>query len=305
MKIIVTGGAGFIASHVVDAYVTAGHQVFIIDDLSRGSRKNINPKAKFFKANICDAAAMKRIFRSVKPQIVNHHAAFISVAESVNKPEKTFEINVMGTLNVLLAFAEVQQRNKKFIFASTGGAIYGNPKKLPADEHTPPNPLSPYALSKELAEKTIQYFCKDNGIDFTILRYANVFGPRQSGEGGAGVFPIFTSLIAQGKRPTIFGDGKKSRDYVYVGDVARASALALKRGNGETVNIATSIKTTDYQVFKAIADAFGYTEKPIFTPKRPGEIQSISMSYKKAKKILGWEPKVMFAQGVKKLIETL
>lgn len=302
MKIIVTGGAGFIASHVTDAYIAAGHKVAIIDNLSSGRRKNINPRANFYKADIRNPVALRKIFQNERPDVVNHHAAFISVTESVKQPAETFATNVTGTLNVLLAFADTKAKRKKFIFSSTGGAIYGNPKKLPADESTPPNPFSPYALSKQIDEETICYFTAANNIEHLILRYANAYGPRQRGQGGAGVFPIFTEQISHGVRPTIFGDGKKTRDYVYVGDIARASVLGLNRGKNETINIATGRETSDYEVFKAIADAFNFKQQPFYTPKRPGEIQRIYMSYAKAKKILGWEPKVKFTEGVRKTV---
>lgn len=212
MKVVVTGGAGFIASHVVDSYVGAGHKVIVIDNLSTGSRKNINPHAKFYKADIENAAAMDRIFRKERPDAVNHHAAFISVTESVKDPQKTFAINATGTLNVILAFARSGAKKKRFLFSSTGGAIYGNPHQLPADESTPPDPLSPYALAKQIDELIIAYFCRAYSISYVIFRYANVYGPRQRAQGGAGIFPIFANLMRRGTAPTIFGDGKKTRD---------------------------------------------------------------------------------------------
>jgi len=299
MKILVTGGAGFIASHVADAYVKAGYKVVVIDNLSSGRRANVNPKAKFYKADIRDAAAMDRIFKKEKPDLVNHHAAFISVTASVNEPALTFAINVTGTLNLLLAFAKSRKGGKKkFLFSSTGGAIYGNPKKLPADESTPPNPFSPYALSKQIGEEVIKYFCGVNGIDYVIFRYANVYGPRQRAQGGAGIFPIFVSQIKKGVVPTIFGDGKKTRDYVYVGDVARASVLGATRGRNETINIATAEETSDYEIFKAIANGFKFKHEPKFTPSRAGEVRRITLSYKKAKKVLGWEPKTSIEKGI-------
>lgn len=313
MKIIVTGGAGFIASHIVDAYIEAGHTVAVIDNLSSGSRKNLNPQANFYKADIRNLAALRAIFEDERPDVVNHHAAFISVTDSVKKPDFTFAVNATGTLNVLLAFADAKPssikpggkattRRKKFIFASTGGAIYGNPKKLPADESTPPDPFSPYALTKQIAEETIRYFCGVNDMDYVIFRYANAYGPRQKAQGGAGIFPIFSAQIAKGLRPTIFGDGKKTRDYVYVDDIARANVLGLSRGHNETINISTAQETSDYQVFKAIADAYEFARPPIYTPKRQGEVRRISMNYAHAKKILGWEPKVAFKEGVEKTV---
>jgi UDP-glucose 4-epimerase len=316
MKILVTGGAGFIASHVVDAYVAAGHKVAVIDNLSSGSRKNLNPRANFYKADIRNLAALRKIVANERPEVVNHHAAFISVTDSVKKPDETFAINAVGTLNVLLAFADAapapaprggsaksQPRRKKLIFASTGGAIYGNPKHLPADESTPPNPLSPYALTKRVAEEIISYFSVANGIDHLIFRYANVYGPRQRAQGGAGVVPIFTEQIGKGIRPTIFGDGTKTRDYVYVGDVARASVLGLTRGRNVTINIATAREISDYKVFESIAAAYNFKKEPFYTPKRAGEVGRISMSYAHAKKIIGWTPKIKFEDGIKRTIK--
>jgi UDP-glucose 4-epimerase len=309
MKIIVTGGAGFIGSHVVDAYVEAGHKVAIIDDLSSGSRRNVNPQANFYKADIRNLPALRKIFENERPDVVNHHAAFISVTESVKQPAMTFAVNATGTLNVILSFVDVEfsatrPKHKKLIFSSTGGAIYGNPKHLPADETTPPNPFSPYALSKQIDEEMIRYFCGAAGIDYLIFRYANVYGPRQKAQSGAGVVPIFTEQIKKGIRPTIFGDGAKTRDYVYVGDVARASVLGLRRGKNETINIATARETSDNTVFRTIADTFSFKKEPDYTLKRPGEVLRISMSYAKAKKIIGWEPKFAFAAGIKKTVTT-
>lgn len=310
MKILVTGGAGFIASHVVDAYIADGHKVAIVDNLSSGKRKNINPKANFYKADIRNPDALKKVFANERPDLVNHHAAFISVTDSVKKPAETFAINATGTLNVLLAFVEAKPSGakagrKKFLFSSTGGAIYGNPKKLPANEDTPPNPFSPYALTKEIAEESIRYFCGANNIDYLIFRYANVYGPRQRAQGGAGVVPIFTEQISKGVRPTIFGDGSKTRDYVFVGDVARASALGARRGKNITVNIATSREISDYKVFEGIAKAFSYDKEPFYTPKRPGEVQRIYMTYARAQQALGWKPTVRFEDGIQKTVETM
>lgn len=326
MKIIVTGGAGFIASHVVDAYIAAGHRVAVIDNLSSGKRSNLNPRAKFYKADIRDLSALTRIFKRERPDAINHHAAFISVTNSVKRPAETFEINARGTLNVLLAATgagaeagaagragarghaatRTKTSVKKFIFSSTGGAIYGNPKKLPADETTTPNPLSPYAVTKLMDEEMIKYFCGTanggRGIPYLILRYANAYGPRQRGQGGAGVFPIFTELMQQGKTPVIFGNGKKTRDYVYVGDIARANVLGLAKGVNETVNICGNREISDDAVFNALAKALDFKKIARHTPPRAGEVKRIRMSYTKAKRVLGWEPKVTFEEGVKKTV---
>ncbi len=303
MRIIVTGGAGFIASHVVDAYIKASHHVAVIDNLSHGLRKNVHPKATFYRADIRSPKQLAAIFKKERPQAANHHAALISVTESVREPRKTFITNAEGTLNVLLALAAAPGGGrKKFLFSSTGGAIYGNPKKLPADETTPPDPLSPYALAKEVAERLIIYHADAAHMNYLIFRYANVYGPRQQEVGGAGIFPIFTGLMKRGKQPTIFGNGRKTRDYVYVEDVARANALGLTRGTNAILNIATARETSDREIFDAIARNLHFGREPRFAPSRPGEVMRISMSYRKAKKILGWEPKFSFEEGTRRAV---
>lgn len=305
MKIIVTGGAGFIGSHVAEAYVKAGHKVVVIDNLSQGSPANVPAKAKFYKADIRNAATLDRIFRKERPDAVSHHAAFISVTESVKKPAETFANNVTGTLNVILAFAKSGGKKKKFLFSSTGGAIYGNPKKLPADEFTLPQPLSPYALSKYIDEQMIAYYCGAYGIPYLIFRYANVYGPRQHPQGGAGIFPIFIHQMRHDAIPVIFGDGKKTRDYVYVEDVAHANLLGLRRAAGEVVNISSNHETSDGYIFKALAAAIGFKKKPRYTPRRKGEVRRISMSFAKAKRLLGWTPKTLLKEGIQKTVKSL
>src|SRR5258708_3720515 len=246
MKIIVTGGAGFIASHVVDAYLKAGHKVVVIDSLPKGSRRNVNPRAKFYKADIRDRAAIARIFKRERPEIVNHHAALAEVAKSVIDPMPTFEVNVIGTANVLHSFGTYGSgKHKKFIFSSTGGAMYGNPKQVPVNEKRPTMTLSPYGLSKQLGEETIKFYARDFGFDYFIFRYANVYGPRQNPKGEAGVVAIFGATMRSGKQPTIFGDGTKARDYVYVGDIARANVAALRRGKNDVVNLGVRKLVTD------------------------------------------------------------
>jgi len=305
MKIIITGGAGFIASHIADAYVKAGHKVVIIDNFLTGFRKNLNPKAKFYKADIRNLALMKKIFRKEKPDVVNHHAAFISVAGSVKQPKSAFENNVMGTLNVVLAFEQSSRKSKRLIFSSTGGAIYGNPKHIPADETTLPAPLSPYALSKLIDEEIIKFFCGQFGIEYLILRYSNVYGPRQNPMGEAGVVAIFGGLLKNGVRPTIFGDGTKTRDYVYVGDVVRANVLGLICGRNETVNICSGREASDQKIFDTIARALKTKQGPTYAPFREGEVMRIAMDFRKAKKILGWSPKVELEEGIKNTLKSL
>jgi len=301
MKIIVTGGAGFIASHVADAYIRAGHRVVILDNLSTGSRRNINPKAKFYKADVRNGGFVERIFKKERPQLVNHHAALINVTKSVKDPLGTLQTNVLGTANVLIALGKYGEKNKKIVFASSGGSIYGNSKRIPADENTEASPLSPYALSKLLAEETIVCFAKEYGIDYIILRYANVYGSRQKN----GVVPIFTALMRRGKRPTIFGNGKKTRDYVYVEDVAVANVKAINKGAREILNIGSEKEISDQAVFNAIAENLNFRGKPIYVPRREGEVERIALSIHRAKKLLGWAPKISFQKGIKKMLSIL
>ncbi len=306
MKIIITGGAGFIASHVADAYIKAGHKVSIIDNLSTGFLKNVNPKARFYKADIRDLAEIERIFKKEKPEIVNHHAAIAEVVKSLRDPIPTLEVNVLGTTNVLLAFANHGTgKNKKFIFSSTGGAIYGEPKKIPADETTPAMPLSPYGLSKLLGEETIKFYARQYGFRYFIFRYPNVYGPRQNPKGEAGVVAIFGGLMKAGKQPTIFGDGTKARDYVFVADIARANIMALRKGINETTNLGWGEKTTDQMIFKTISETINYSGKPVYAPYRKGEVYKIAIKAQKAKKILGWSPSITLTEGIKKTIISL
>lgn len=305
MKIVVTGGAGFIASHIADAYVKAGHRVVVIDDLSKGSRRNVNSKAKFYKADIADLAFVERIFKRERPEVVNHHAAIAEVGRSVRDPIPTLTVNVLGTANVLLAFGHHGSggTHRKFIFASMGGAMYGGPKRLPVDEAAPPDPLSPYGLSKLLAEETVAFYAKQFGFGHLIFRYANVYGPRQNPRGESGIVAIFGSLMNAGKTPTIFGDGTKARDYVYVGDVAAANLAALTRGKNAVVNIGRGTIVTDKKVFETIAKVTDFSGKPLYAPYRHGEIYRISLDAAKARKILSWKPTVDFEAGVREAMK--
>jgi len=301
MKILITGGAGFIASHIVDKYIELGHQVFIVDNLSTGFLKNVNKKAKFYKTDIKDLEAIQKIFKMEKPEIVNHHAAIAEVVKSIRNPIPTLEDNVIGTVNVLLASGNAGI--KKFIFSSTGGAIYGEPKKIPANENTPALPLSAYGLSKQLGEESIKFYANLYKFDYLLFRYPNVYGPRQNPKGEAGVVAIFSNLIKEEKQPTIFGDGTKTRDYIYVEDVVRANVIALKKGKNETINLGWGKEIRDQMIFDEIAKNLNYKKKPIYAPYREGEVYRISLSAQRAKKIIGWTPKIKFNEGIKKYIK--
>lgn len=306
MKIIVTGGEGFIASHIVDKYVAAGHKVVVIDNLLTGFRRNKNPKAKFYNADIKDGETIARIFKKERPEIVSHHAAIAEVAKSLRDPIPTLQTNVLGIANVLLAFGMYSRgENRKFIFSSTGGAMYGMPKHIPASEKEEPITLSPYGLSKHLGEEVIKFYARQYNFSYFIFRYANVYGPRQNPKGEAGVVAIFGSLMKKGVRPIIFGDGTKARDYVFVDDVARANLLALRRGKNETANIGTGKLTTDQMIFDTIAKESGFKEKPIYKPYRKGEIYKISLDARHAQKVLGWKPKVSLKDGIRETLKHL
>ncbi len=302
MKVLVTGGAGFIGSHVVDAYLAEGLEVFIVDDLSRGSRRNLPAKTVFYQVNIRDRALLESIFRKEKPDIVSHHAAQMDVRYSVQEPVFDAETNILASIN-LLELA-VKTKARRFIYASTGGAIYGEPQVLPASEETAALPLSPYGISKHVVEHYLRTYNLLYGLPYVVLRYGNVYGPRQSSKGEAGVVAIFCEQMLQKTTPTLYGDGKKTRDYVSVSDVARANVMALKAGDGEIFNIATGVSTTDYEVFTYVREALGITPfEPIFAPKRPGEVDHIVLDVSKAKRRLGWEPRVHIRQGIKRTSE--
>lgn len=305
MKIIVTGGAGFIASHVVDAYIKAGHKVTVIDNLATGFVANVNKKAKFFKADIRDQEKIEAIFKKVKPDIVNHHAAIAEVVKSLVNPIPTYDVNLLGTANVLVAFGKYGSKKGKFIFSSTGGAIYGEPKIIPADESTEPTPLSPYGLSKKLGEELIHFYSKQHGFSYLIFRYPNVYGPRQNPKGEAGVVSIFGGLMLRGKRPMIFGNGKKMRDYVQVRDIVAANLAALKKGVNDTINIGTGKGTQDIEIFRGVAKAANFNGKPIFKPHRKGEVYQIALKADRAKNILGWEPTVGLQEGINETVDSL
>jgi len=299
MKILVTGGAGFIASHVVEAYLAAGHDVAVVDDLSRGSRQNPPSSVRFHQADVRDRGALEAVFKKEKPEVVNHHAAHIDVRTSVTDPIFDAQSNILGSIHLLdLA---VKYKVKRLIYASTGGAIYGEPKVLPATEETPVLPLAPYGISKHVVEHYLFTYSKLYVLPYVVLRYGNVYGPRQSSRGEAGVVAIFCEQMLAKITPTIFGNGKKTRDYVEVSDVARANLRALTAGDGEIFNIATGAGTTDYGIFVAVREALAIPPfEPAYAPKRPGEVDHIVLAVDKARVKLGWEPQVELRQGVER-----
>src|SRR5262245_11597887 len=300
MRILVTGGAGFIGSNVADRYLADGHEVAILDNLSTGLRTNLPARARFFEADVRDATALQRAFDDFRPEILNHHAAQIDVRKSVDSPVFDAEVNVLGSLNLLQA--AVAAGTRKVIYASTGGALYGEGKELPATEEHPINPESPYGSSKHALEHYLYLYRLNRGLDYTILRYPNVFGPRQNPHGEAGVNAIFIGLLCEGKRPTIFGDGTAVRDYLYVDDVVEANALALDKGSGEIVNLGWGIGVSVNDVFQSLAQILQFREQPIYAAARPGEVQRIYLDATRARHVLGWSPHVEFEEGLRRTV---
>ncbi len=297
MKILVTGGAGFIGSHVADAYLGLGHQVTVLDNLSGGFRHNLPKKASFVKMDLRDRAGVLRLFKRGKFDLVNNHAAQMSVPDSVRDPLFDASVNVLGLLNLLEACRATKV--KKFIQVSSGGTVYGAPKKLPATESFPILPMSPYGITKAVGEDYLRFYRDECGLDFTVLRYSNVYGPRQVPHGEAGVVAIFIKKLMKGEIPTIFGKGDVIRDYVYVGDVARANVAVLKKGSAKAYNIGTHRPTTVLALYTAIAGEMGYGGRPHFGPPRAGDLKANWLSFAKARRELGWSPKTSLSLGIK------
>ncbi len=296
MRILLTGGAGFIGSWVAEEYIGAGHEVLVLDDLSTGKMENIPEGASFIKCDIRDEDAVRGIFSDFRPEIVNHHAAQIDVRKSVEDPAYDASVNIIGTIRLLES--SVRSGVKRFVFASTGGAIYGEPASLPADEKTPPMPISPYGTSKYAVEKYLEYYNHTYSLDYVALRYANVYGPRQNPHGEAGVIAIFCSRILSGQPCTVFGDGTQTRDYVYAGDVASANLCALASPSG-SYNIGTQLETSVNGLITELEAASGLNFIVMNADARAGEVGRISLDVRLAGKILGWAPSVFLAKGIK------
>ncbi len=299
MKILVTGGAGFIGSHLVDAFLEQGHTVAVIDNLVTGQRENLNPQAKFYEMDIRDAA-VHDVFAEEKFDVVCHQAAQMDVRKSVQDPRYDAEVNILGTLNLLQAC--VATGVQKFLFASTGGAIYGEQSEFPASEEHPTWPVSPYGVSKLTCEKYIYYYSQEHGLKYALLRYANVYGPRQNPHGEAGVVAIFTKKLLEGEQPVINGDGKQTRDYVYVGDVVRANLLALNHPRNNYFNVGTGIETDVNRIFHLIREAVGSQAPENHGPAKPGEQRRSVLSFEKAQRELGWRPQVELEEGIAKTV---
>jgi UDP-glucose 4-epimerase len=300
VKIVVTGGAGFIASHIVDAYIDQGHEVHVIDDFSTGRRENLNPKAIVHSLDIAnrDAAAL---IGKIKPNALNHHAAQMDLRRSVEDPLLDARINIIGFVNLLEACKDAGV--KKVIFASSGGAVYGDKEPIPADEEHPQEPLSPYGVSKKTGELYLAYYQAAFGMPFVALRYSNVYGPRQSSKGEAGVVAIFISQLLSGKSPLINGDGKQTRDYVYVGDVVEANVAALKSEYVGPLNIGTGKETDVVTICKLLQQGLNSAIEAVHGPAKIGEQRRSCLETSRARRVLGWKAEVSLATGLKKTID--
>lgn len=298
MKILVTGGAGFIGSNVVDAYVGAGHEVAVLDNLTTGKRENLNPEAKFYQIDIRDKGKLTQAVLEFSPAVINHHAAQIDVRKSVADPVFNAEVNEIGTLNLL--DAAVKAGTKKVVFSSTGGALYGEvTKKSGADESHPQEPISPYAITKRAAEMYLHASHVNHGLNYTILRYGNVYGPRQDPLGEAGVIAIFCGKMLKSEAPIIFGDGNQLRDYVFVGDVAELNLLVLDKGDNQIYNVGSGRGTSVNDLFANLKTLLKFAGSAVYAPPRRGELFRSVLNCKKIRRELNWKAKASIKKGLK------
>jgi UDP-glucose 4-epimerase len=299
MKIVVTGGAGFIASHVVDAYISRGHDVHVIDDFSTGQRANLNARATVHALDVASPEAAKRI-ADIRPDVLSHHAAQMDVRRSVADPTFDARINIIGFVNLLEPCKDVGVR--KVIFSSSGGAVYGDREPIPAGEDHPTLPLSPYGVSKLSGEFYLMYYRLAFGLPYVALRYANVYGPRQSSKGEAGVVAIFISQLLAGKSPVINGNGQQTRDYVFVGDVVRANLAALDNDFIGPVNIGTGIETDVVTLCRLLREGSGSRIEALHGPAKLGEQRRSCLDISLAAQVLSWKPAVDLQAGLEKTI---
>lgn len=332
MRVLVTGGAGFIGSHIVDVLVAEGHHVVVVDNLSGGKAENLNPAAKFYCLDIC-SPELEKVFGEEKIELVNHHAAQIDVRRSVADPAEDARVNIQGLLNILENCRRFGVRG--LVFASSGGVVYGEPRDLPVAEDYPKGPLSPYGVSKLSSEYYLYCYAQVAGLPYVALRYGNVYGPRQDPHGEAGVVAIFGLKMLAGEVPVIYGDGEQLRDYVYVGDVVQANLLAMRRlldaapgregaagsssagagaaeigpqaggVDGPAYNIGTGVGTSVNELFAVLRDLTGYRGEAQHGPERPGELRRIYLDCTRAQKELGWRPAVSLRKGLSLTVEYL
>jgi len=300
MKILVTGGAGFIGSHIADAFLAAGHEVAVVDDLSSGFRHHLPEGVRLHEVDIREDQ-LAEVFAEEKPDVISHQAARANVRESFEQPRLYADVNVVGSVNVLECCRHYGV--KKVIYASTGGAVYGEPRKLPVPEDHPINPLDPYGASKHHVEHYLELYHSNFGIAFTVLRYPNVYGPRQDPHGEAGVVAIFAGQMLAGGRPLINGSGEQERDFVHVSDVAAANVLAMDQGAGEIINIGRGTGTSVNTIFSSLARLTGYGDEARHGPAKQGEVYKIYLDCSRARELLNWSPKMPLQDGLASTVE--
>ncbi len=298
MRVLVTGGAGFIGSHLTDALLARGDEVTVVDDLSRGRLARLDEQARLHKLSITDAPALAALARQLRPDLICHLAAQIDVRASVAAPADDAQTNVVGTVNVLEAARAVGAR---VLFCSTGGALYGRDAPIPSLEDVLPLPESPYGIAKYCAEQYVSLYNRLHGCGHTILRLANVYGPRQDPAGESGVIPIFCARVLAGERPVIYGDGTQTRDYLYAGDAVAAFLAAADQGRPGIWNFGTGVETSVIGLARLIGSAAGTDVDPEFAPARPGELQRSALAAEQARRDLGWAPAVPLAEGVRRV----
>ncbi|HEW91064.1 MAG TPA: SDR family oxidoreductase [Thermotogaceae bacterium] len=301
--VLVTGGAGFIGSHLVDELLRQEYGVIVVDNLSTGNVENLDPSALLYSWDIREFKSLEKLFQIHKPSYVFHLAAQISVSESTKDPKKDADINILGMLNLLEL--SVKYGVKKFIFSSSGGVMYGeDPERIPTPESCKENPISPYGISKLAGEKYLNFYSIEHDLEYVALRYSNVYGPRQNPHGEAGVVAIFTKRMLEGREVTIFGDGENVRDYIYVKDVVNANMLAMKRAKNVSLNIGTGIGTTVNELFNKLCKFIPeYSMKPVYAPPRPGDLRRSILDNTLAKEMLGWEPSWKLEDGLRETVE--
>jgi len=301
MKVLVTGGAGFIGSHVVDIYLRNGYEVVIVDDLSTGRITNLNPAARFYQLDVRDPG-LQEVFEVEHPDFVNHHAAQMDVRRSVAEPIFDADVNILGSLNLI----ECAKRFlvKRFVYISTGGAVYGEPEYLPCDEAHPINPICQYGASKHTVEHYLFMYKVNYGLDYTVLRYPNVYGPRQDPHGEAGVVAIFTGQMLRGEQVVINGDGNQERDFVFVGDCARANLLALQVSQGlGIINLGSGRGTTVNEIYQKLHQITSYSREAKYGPAKLGETRKIYLDGSKALQLLGWRATIDLEEGLRNTVD--
>jgi UDP-glucose 4-epimerase len=302
VRVLVTGGAGFIGAHVVDAMLDAGHDVAALDNLATGKQTNLNARARLVRADLVNDD-LDPLFAELKSDAISHHAAQASVGGSTANPVHDATLNVVGTVRLLEAARKAGVQ--KVVYAASGGSTYGVPQYVPIDEGHPIDPISPYAVSKHTGEHYLRTYSELYGLRFTSLRYANVYGPRQDPHGEAGVISIFADRMLRGEQPLVHGTGTDDRDYVYVGDVARANVLALDCGDGAMVNIGTGTGTNVLEIFARLKVLLGYEGEPRHGPPRLGDVPSVRLNPTLAEKTIGWRPTTAFEDGLQAQVDWL